>query len=136
MADETSPILEKRLMLELSIINTKLRELELEKLSLERLLVRVRREDVANYEVGRKNSAKRLLVEKAVLNRLAAANGKSVTSNDLWLAANNIELRLNPSTFRSYLHRMKEKGMIETGYLYGRWKLPSPSEGEGSSDVK
>lgn len=134
MAEPSSKILEARLMMELTGINHKIRELETEKRSLERLLTRIRHEEVENQEVGRKNSAKRILVEKAVLDRLSVANGKSVTSYDLWRAANDVELRLNQSTFRSYLHRMKAKGLVEPALLHGRWRLPeTPIGAENNS---
>ena len=60
LADAELPILRVR----------RIDELQLEKRGLERLIVRVRREEVANKEVGRKNSARRILVEKAVIDRL------------------------------------------------------------------
>lgn len=128
MNENSSKVLEARLAVELALINRKIQDLESEKRGLERLLVRVRREEVSNQEVGRKNSAKRILVEKAVLDRLTEANGKSVTSHDLWRAANDVELNLKQTTFRSYLHRMKAKSLVEASQLAGRWRLPSPEE--------
>lgn len=134
MPDASSKPLEERLLAEIRDVTRKIQELELERRGLERLLTRLRREEVSNQEVGRKNSARRILVEKAVLDRLTLAAGKSVATHDLWRAANDIELNLNQSTFRSHLHRMKAKGLIEAGHLQGRWQLPpsgdQPSGGE------
>ena len=126
MAEPSSKLLESRLLYELSTINRQIEELQAEKHGLERLIVRIRREDVANREVGRRNSARRILVEKAVIDRLIEAKGKTVSSGELYRAASEIEFNLKESTFRSHLHRMRMKGMIQrAGPLAGRYRLPS-----------
>jgi DNA-binding transcriptional ArsR family regulator len=119
---EPSPTVEFRLLEEVASINRKLAELELEKRSIERVIVRMRREGLSSREVTRKNSSSRLLVEHAVLEALRKAKGKSVAVADLRFAVETVEMRLNISTFRSHLRRMKERGLIAQAD-YGRWVL-------------
>lgn len=123
---------EETLLGELARINRKLDDLASEKRSLERLIVRMRRENMASNEVSRKNSAGRMLVESAVIKALSQARGKSVTVSDLRIAAEDVEFRLKESTFRSHLHRMKLRGLIVPAD-YGRWKLPTNEFGSKSS---
>ncbi|MDB5702878.1 MAG: hypothetical protein JWL66_3077 [Sphingomonadales bacterium] len=119
---EPSQTVESRLLEEVASINRKLADLELEKRSIERVIVRMRREGLSSREVTRKNSSSRLLVEHAVLEALRKAKGKSVAVADLRFAVETVEMRLNISTFRSHLRRMKERGLIAQAD-YGRWVL-------------
>lgn len=117
-------IFEARILKEVERCNEIIKEAAAEKRALERLLMRLRQEEIVSHEVGRKNSGRRMLVERAVINRLVDAKGRAVPVNALWSAANSVVPDLKDVTFRTHLHRMKEKGLIVPSKLHGRWRLP------------
>jgi DNA-binding transcriptional ArsR family regulator len=119
--------IESKLLREVANIKGKITELELEKRTLERLIVRLRRESLSQTDVTRKSSSTRLLVENSVMQTLTRAKGKSVSVADLQRAAESVEFHLKPSTFRSHLRRMSEKGLIIPAD-YGRWKRAATEE--------
>lgn len=132
--NDPTKALEIRLLGELGRLNRQISELEKDKISLERILVRIRKEDLSNREVNRKNSVGRLLVEKAILDRLRESKGeRPVATGELWKAARRADPFLKEGTFRSYVHRMKARQEIEAP-AYGHWKIAkdanSPSDGE------
>ena len=87
-SDHSSKALEIRLLGELARLNRQISELEKDKVSLERILVRIRKEDLSSRDVSRKNSAGRLLVEKAILDRLRESKAdRPVPIGELWKAA-------------------------------------------------
>jgi hypothetical protein len=120
--NEPSSALEARLLRELAALNRQISELEKDKISLERILVRIRKEGLGKYEVNRKNSAGRLLIEKAILDRLREAQGRSVAIHELWKVARRVNPLVKEGTFRSYIHRMKARQEIEAP-SYGNWRI-------------
>ncbi len=123
---ETDARLEARLLNELARLNREIHNLQGERAALERLITRARRENVAVREVTRINSAARVLIEQAVLEKLRKANGRSLSVEELRLAARSVEIGIKDPTFRSHLHRLKNRGLIESAG-YGRWRIPVPA---------
>ena len=116
---------EQRLQKEINDIESRIRDLTQEKLALERQLLKARRHSVSG-EVSRKNSLTRVLIETKVLEILKSST-RPVTSTTLFREAQTVDLRLKNSTFRTYLHRMKSKGLIQLAGKSGVWKLPIAS---------
>jgi hypothetical protein len=85
------------------------------------LLLKVRRENLSLRDVTRKNSFDRILIENRILEVVKAAK-REVPTTRLFLAAREINPQIRNSTFRSYLHRMKAKGMINNSG-HGYWTV-------------
>ncbi|MEN3930125.1 hypothetical protein WJT86_03500 [Microvirga sp. W0021] len=103
---------EKRLLEEIEKIGHQILELEQEKHALERQLIKARHESYALRDVKRKNSITRALVEDIIIKELSSSK-KPMKSQELFHAAQYANLHMKNNTFRTYLHRMLEKGMIK-----------------------
>lgn len=112
---------EKRLIREIEALEMRISEFREEQLALKRQLLKARQEARALQDVSRKNSANRVMVEERILAALQASE-KSVSNNKLFEAARIANFELKPNTFRTYLLRLKEKGLIENPQR-GRWRL-------------
>ena len=112
---------ERRLMREIEAVEARIAELTQEKYALQRQLQKARWENHSLRDVNRKNSANRVMVEERVLSLLHGAE-KPLHNSKLLSAAKLANFDLNPSTFRTYLRRLKEKGLIENTRR-GYWKL-------------
>lgn len=88
---------------------------------LRRQLAALEREGLANREIDRSSSAKRILVERVILRRIERQIGRPTTSDELWpyVAAAGVT---NRSTFRSIMHRMSLKGLVQSPSA-GNWML-------------
>ena len=113
---------EMRLTRELEDIETRIKGLEEERRILSRQLSKARAEREGLKFTTRKNSMNRVLAENAVLQTLRGST-KPVTTQDLYREALLTNFDLKETTFRSYLHRMKNRGDIETAGHVGRWKI-------------
>ena len=112
---------ERRILNDIKEIESRIRELESEKLGLQRVLTRLRRESVSTKEVGRRNSIDRVLIERQVLEYLRARK-KPARAWEIYNAAKEVSFSLKENTFRSYLHRMKKSGLIKNpGGQRGLW---------------
>ncbi len=111
---------ERRLQREIEEIELKLKELSAERDALRRQLIKARWDNHALRDVNRKNSASRVMVEQRVLAALEQA-AKPMTSNQLFELARLANFELKENTFRTQLHRMKAKGLIEN-VSRGRWR--------------
>jgi hypothetical protein len=117
--------LEKVILSEIADLDRKRNELEKERYHLERMLLRVRKENLSNVDVTRKNSLGRVLIENAITEYIKSAKGKNVASNQLFAAVRLKDPRIKESTFRSHLHRMKAKGTIlRANTISSCWLLP------------
>ena len=122
---------EQRLIKELAEIDARIAELQIERRSVERLLIRARRETMAGHDVTRKNSLSRALIEMAVIDALTKAKA-SMRTRDLFLIARDVDFSLKDVTFRSHLHRMKLRGLLKSiPNNSGWWRLPSRSDAVG-----
>ncbi|MBB4619000.1 hypothetical protein [Sphingomonas abaci] len=91
--------------------------------ALSKQLNELRRLENAAEPIARVSSIGRVRAEWAILERLRRAHPTEVTSGSLWLAAKAAGIT-SPDTFRSHLHRMKEKGIIKSESR-GRWSIVS-----------
>lgn len=128
MVDEANKSrLEVRLLREIEEVSAKIQSLEDERKSLQRLLASARSKDRVARSVTRKNSLDRAVVEACI--HEALSEGRPLRSSDLRKRAASVVFSMNDNTFRSYLHRMKEKGLI-TQYKgrRGVWTLLTSGE--------
>lgn len=122
MNDEQLSYFEQRLTKEIESVEARIKELEEEKKILGRQLAKARAERTGLRHATRKNSMNRLLAEHSIIETLKTAK-KPVSTHDLHLNAKSTNFDLKPSTFRSYLHRMKKAGIIKTIGHVGHWGL-------------
>ncbi len=121
--NEASPsAYELRLIRGIKDIRSKMMELAADQRALERQLMIARRENVYLNDVSRKNSANRVLVESRILEVLRAAP-KAMTNTSLYKEARDANYDLTDNTFRTYLHRLKKRGVIESAG-WGLWRIP------------
>lgn len=131
MADqEELTFFERRLMAELEEIERQLKSLESDKRTLQRQLAKARAERTGLEGATRKNSMNRALAESSVIQMLKD-EGKPVTTARLFRNACISNYTLKENTFRTYLHRMKKKGLIKTAGHVGTWTL-----GDGAQVTK
>jgi hypothetical protein len=119
--------LENTIFAEIEEINNKVRELLHQKRSLEDVLIRARQKSelVRRADVTRKNSVNRILVEGAILESIRNSRNP-VRPKRLFVEARGLVPSLCESTFRSYLFRMKARGLIvEEGRGYS---APKPQK--------
>lgn len=116
------------LLLEIRDKATQIRELVQEKEALERLLMKHRQHDdaIGQTDVTRKNSLKRVLVENSILRSLQHSK-KPIRAKALFKVARDVVPNLPDSTFRSYLHRMSARGLIEHS-SQGMWQATPVKE--------
>jgi hypothetical protein len=119
MKSEDRTLLEAHLLAQITRVEQEITKLQAERDTLRDILLKVRRENSTLRDVTRKNSFDRILIESRVMNLLKAAS-KPVPTSRLWWAAQEINPRLRNTTFRSYLHRLKSKGLI-TSETHGFW---------------
>jgi SMC interacting uncharacterized protein involved in chromosome segregation len=116
---------EQRLIREIEEIELKLKELTAERDALRRQLIKARWETHQLRDVNRKNSASRVMIEQRVLSALDQTP-KPMTSSQLFSVARLANFELKENTFRTHLHRMKERGMI-LSVSRGKWRPAAKS---------
>ncbi|WP_375783324.1 hypothetical protein ACE10Z_26095 [Bradyrhizobium sp. Pha-3] len=122
----TAAELEKRIREEIASRQAKIRELQNEIHSFEQMLLKARRQNalVKRVDVTRKNSLGRVLVESSVLEALAQT-GRVRGTTSLYRDACLIVGTLREGTFRTTLHRMKNRGLIAS-VGNGKWQITLP----------
>ncbi len=113
---------EKRIQLEIEEINTRIRDLTLEKLALQRQLVKAKSANSGVKSETRKNSINRVMVESKILGELSQSK-KPVSARLLYKVAQLANFELKETTFRTYLHRMKKRGLIQSVGNNGTWRI-------------
>ena|SRR5579871_5683203 len=121
MAD-SAPQLEHTLLNKLAAIEKQIGELTKLRDGLRALVMDVRRNSLSRRDVTRSNSFDRILIENKILETLRRA-GRAVPSERLFKAAIEANFHLKESTFRSHLHRMKNRGLIQPMAPRGYWRL-------------
>ena len=116
--------LEKLLAKELAEVELRIKELMDEAAALRRQIGKAaaNRQDLGFST--RKNSVNRILAENSILETLRT-KGKPTKTWDLFKKARMTNVHLKENTFRTYLHRMKKRGAIQTAYKAGEWRLPT-----------
>lgn len=113
--------LEQQLLAEIAAKDREIAFLTSERAALERVLFSARKRALGNEEVTRSNSVGRVMAENAILKKLDD-NGKGMVDVQvLEAAARGAVPGLGQSTFRSHLHRLKERGLIEAPRR-GKWR--------------
>jgi len=113
--------LEQRILSELAEIGAKIQRLTADRAALEDFLGRVRRDNLGSKDVTRKNSYTRIVVENRILEALDHEK-RPASARLLFTTAQLVAYGLKPQTFRSYLHRLKERGLIAPSARRGYWE--------------
>jgi DNA-binding IclR family transcriptional regulator len=121
MVESIDRSLERHLVAQLLAISTRMAELTEEQRVLQRLLEKVRKGTAPSVDVTRKNSHQRILVETVVIESLTDVEMRSARS--LYLDVRHRASDVNPSTFRSYLRRMHQRGILSPIGTRGNWCL-------------
>lgn len=122
MSEESQTYFERRLMREIEELDSRIKNLTDERSALLRQLTKARWENPHLKDVNRKNSANRVLIENRVLEALGRSK-KPLKTAVLYEEGLRANFELKENTFRTYLHRMKDRGLIVSA---GRalWSLP------------
>jgi len=89
-----------------------------------RVYVRVSGQDKERESEIRSSSYNRLLIERTIFETLERAKEKLATTRELFVHARVASPKLKYGTFRSYLTRLKERGLITAeARARGFWKL-------------
>lgn len=116
----------KRLTREIEEIEARMAELTQEKIALKRQLVKAHWEENALKDVSRKNSGTRIMSEERILEALHRAE-KPLSNDTLFSEAKKVNFELKPTTFRTYLLRLKDKGKIKS-VRRGFWSIGDKDE--------
>lgn len=118
-AERAVRLYEARLQRDVREIEIEIKMLSEAKQVIQRLLMEARSRDGFRTPVKRRNSTDRIMIETAI--RRALYGKASVKSRDIYEEVKKVSHDLKHSTFRSHLHRMKEKGLI-LQHGRGAWK--------------
>jgi|GEM_PF-3291656 len=124
MVDDIS-VYERRLEKEIALLDKQIAELTKEKEALQRQLRKERITNSPFKDVNRKNSISRIMVENRIIEILAYLQ-KPMSVRKLYEETKHVNFELKENTFRTYLHRLKEKDIIERGKNTGEWKIKNP----------
>lgn len=113
---------ERRILSELKELEQQIKKLEAERRTLQKHLAKARAERTGLKSVTRKNSINRVLAENSVIEKLKDSN-RPLSTKYLYNYARLTNYDLKASTFRTYLHRMKKRGLIKTASRVGEWEL-------------
>lgn len=115
--------LERALTKELSEVEARIKELQDEAAALRRQIGKAAAKRQGLEFASRKNSLNRVLAESSVIEALREASGP-LSNSVLFKRARQTNPSLKATTFRTYLHRMKLRGVILTARRAGEWRLP------------
>jgi hypothetical protein len=117
--------LEAQLLAELGEIERRIANLSAERDSLQRVLLRVHNQKLGGQKGARRNSYDRLLIENRILEAFRAAKGNPLSTRQLFREARAASPMLKDVTFRSHLHRLKERAfVVPQESRRGYWRLP------------
>jgi len=122
MSEAPESYYEQRLIREIEELEKRIKELTQEQHALKRQLVKARWENDSLKDVSRKNSANRVMVENRVLEALRESS-KACSTAMLYREGLRANFELKENTFRTYLYRMKEKGLVRS-VGRGLWQVP------------
>jgi|SRR3984957_12539093 hypothetical protein len=85
--------------------------------------------EAAHLLASRSKSA---VTEHVILEMLERANGRPLKTRELFEGARAVSAHLKYVTFRSYLHRLKQRGVITAENAeHGSWRLSGNAQGAG-----
>lgn len=120
--DDNFSFFEKRILGELEDLERRIKELQNEKITLAKQLSKIRAEREGLQYTTRKNSLNRVLAENSIINALKSQNAP-MSARVLFGYAKSTNFDLKEATFRTYLNRMKTKGIIRPSKSSGHWQL-------------
>src|SRR6266436_4510964 len=109
MKTDENQLLEHQIVAQLTELERQIGDLSGQREQLQKLLINVRRKNLSRHDVTRKNSIDRIIIENRILEVVRIASA-SVSVKRLYSEARSVNPKLKSTTFRSYLHRLKEKG--------------------------
>src|ERR1700674_3485069 len=120
---EAAAELEKKILHEIADRERRILDLQQEKQTFERMLLKARQQNelIRRTDVTRKNSISRILVENSVIQSLKET-GRVRGTRSLYRDACLIVGTLKEGTFRTTLHRMKNRGLISS-VNDGKWQI-------------
>lgn len=119
-ASDPDGLAERRFLELLAEVNSAIAKLTAEKETLERLIIRERENRVRLFDVTRRNSLDRILVEDKICEVITKHN-TPVYGRYIFNEVVSILPGMKGSTFRSHLHRLKDKGLIKMSPKRGFW---------------
>lgn len=127
--------IEAKILEQIRALIQRRQEIDAEENALRRLLIKVRSETVKAQDVTRKNSATRILIEDRILETLRRAP-EGVSTSVLAREVAYYFPRIKGATFRSYLHRLSVRGLVEPAQgRLASWQLSKTArERSGISD--
>lgn len=124
MVDVNRPTdLEVSLLRQLTEIEQNLEVLSAERDVIKRLILKARKDDLNLRDVRRKNSIDRIVIESGILEVLRGAK-RGIRTKQIFATIRISAPQLKSATFRSHLHRLKERGLIVSVRGHGYWALP------------
>lgn len=117
----------RRINDEIMVLEEKIAALEQERDLLKKQLAKVKVEQISGGPSVRKNSISRVIAWDSILRTLQASQGP-VSSSYLFEVLKSANRSLNHSTFRTYLNRMQQQGLIRKSSIRGSWQLVEKSE--------
>ena len=91
---------------------------------LKRVFVNASQGEFAEAPHPQMSDSRRTMIEHVIVGMLAKADGYCLKTKELFEGARTISAHLKYVTFRSYLHRLKQRGVISSETAeYGSWKL-------------
>ena len=100
---------------------------------LKRVFARVSTSGLAGTARVHPERSRSALVEQVIIEMLEVADGHPLKTRELFESARRVSAHLKYVTFRSYLHRLKRRGVITAENAdHGSWRLSTDIVGAGS----
>jgi hypothetical protein len=97
---------------------------------LKRVFANASKSDFAETPHTLMSDPRRTMIEHIIVGMLAKADGYCLKTKELFEGARTISAHLKYVTFRSYLHRLKQRGVISSENAeHGSWKLAESTLG-------
>jgi hypothetical protein len=97
---------------------------------LKRVFVNASKSGFAETPLTQMSDTRRTIIEHVIVGMLAKADGYCLKTKELFEGARTISTHLKYVTFRSYLHRLKQRGVISSENTeYGSWRLAESALG-------
>jgi hypothetical protein len=125
-----SPDLATQTLAEIAEIDRRIASLVELRDGLKRVFVNASKSDFAQTPHTQMSDSRRAMIEHVIVGMLAKADGYCLKTKELFEGARTISAHLKYVTFRSYLHRLKQRGVISSENAeYGSWRLAESAPG-------
>jgi hypothetical protein len=111
---------EGRVIARLERVEARLRDLEVERQALQRILTDFRKDDPRKRESGRKRSIRKAVIEEKILAMLRSSP-RGLSSGQVQQRLEDGDDTINYNTVRSYVRRLSIRGLIIAA-PGGRWR--------------